>query len=492
MDLAKTSCKEVERERSTNQKMLNKLENGSKCPSLGQGAVAKAWGHYTTTKNSWNRSKQTLSNARNRRVTFSSQRYNTMQRGNCGFVFSSRNYLNAKRALDNAVRQELILKGKTSGAHTAWRLAVAAAAKLKRICHCDVQVTARNLWKTVGSAKLIKKQNRAHTKCKMMGCVLKGTNVRAAKCQGSLPALRNKVLTTGASRESCAGHVTTAAKNKAKAKAREKAKKEKAKKEKAKKEKAKKAAAKEKKAKGAHGSFRLVNKHNRVVTSGGTGTLQVKRGHGWGAVCDDRWENAKWASNNANMACRAMGFKSWVPSKSSSAIKGGTAGSTSKQAAFYRKIARKDFAMDDLQCPTGANRLSQCTKHSCSAKKSSKRCKNCSTTEQIILSCSHIGNGNGGVKVGKGVCYGYNQHGVRGTYKHSAGPNADKRKSGKRNVRTLAQCRAYCAGVSGCNYFSWGVSGTDNYSTCIIFKTCPHPQTYQTARDIARGNYVYA
>jgi len=204
-DLAKTSCKEVERERSTNQKMLDKLQDGSKCPPLGQKTVKKAWAHYTNAKNSWNSSKQTLSNARNKRVTFSSQRYNTMTKGNCGFVFSSRNYINAKRALDNAVKSEAIWKGKTSGAHKAWKVAVAAAAKLKHNCLCDAKVSARKLWSTVGNAKLIKKQNRAHTKCKMMSCVLKGTNARAAKCQGSLPALRNKVLTTTTTREKCPG-----------------------------------------------------------------------------------------------------------------------------------------------------------------------------------------------------------------------------------------------------------------------------------------------
>merc|ERR1711981_1027837 len=194
-----------ERERSTNQKMLDKLQDGSKCPPLGQKTVKKAWAHYTNAKNSWNSSKQTLSNARNKRVTFSSQRYNTMTKGNCGFVFSSRNYINAKRALDNAVKSEAIWKGKTSGAHKAWKVAVAAAAKLKHNCLCDAKVSARKLWSTVGNAKLIKKQNRAHTKCKMMSCVLKGTNARAAKCQGSLPALRNKVLTTTTTREKCPG-----------------------------------------------------------------------------------------------------------------------------------------------------------------------------------------------------------------------------------------------------------------------------------------------
>merc|ERR1712096_249544 len=40
-----------------------------------------------------------------------------------------------------------------------------------------------------------------------MTCVLSGTNVRARQCQGALPGLRNKVLTTATRRENCRGHV---------------------------------------------------------------------------------------------------------------------------------------------------------------------------------------------------------------------------------------------------------------------------------------------
>jgi hypothetical protein len=206
MDLAKTSCKQVERERSTNQGMLNKLANGAKCPGLGQGAVNKAWNLYVSSKNTWNASKKSLNVARNARVTFSNQKFNTMQKGNCGFVFSSRSYVSAKNKLSAAKRHEAIWKGKTSGAHKAWKVAVAAAKKLRKTCHCDAQVSARNIWNAVGNAKLLKKQNRAHTKCKMMACVLKGTNARNRKCQGSLPVLRKKVLTTATRRENCKGH----------------------------------------------------------------------------------------------------------------------------------------------------------------------------------------------------------------------------------------------------------------------------------------------
>jgi len=214
LDLAKTSCKEVERERSINQGMLNKLADGSKCPPLGQGQVTKTKNHYLKTKTTWKTMKYRLTVAKNKRVYFANQKFNTMTKGNCGFVFSSRNYLNAKKALDNAILNERVWKGKTSEAHKAWQTAIKIAAKRKHICLCDAQVTASHVWSTVANSKLVAKQNRAHTKCKMMSCILKGKNVRSAQCQGSLPGLKRKVLTAATRRENCKGHVVAKSKKK--------------------------------------------------------------------------------------------------------------------------------------------------------------------------------------------------------------------------------------------------------------------------------------
>jgi hypothetical protein len=82
---------------------------------------------------------------------------------------------------------EQVWNGKQAEAYKSWQIAIKNAAKQKRLCHCDAQVTAKKLWSTVGNSKLISKQNRAHQKCKMMTCVLAGTSISSAKCRGSLP-----------------------------------------------------------------------------------------------------------------------------------------------------------------------------------------------------------------------------------------------------------------------------------------------------------------
>lgn len=353
-DLAKTSCKEVERDRATNQKMLNNLKTGAKCPALGQGAVTKAKNHYTRTRNTWNSKKRALTSAKARRVTFSSQRFSSMSRGNCGFVFSSRNYLNAKSALNAAINAERVWRGKQSEAYKAWQTAIKVAAKMKKRCHCDAQVLAKKLWSTVGNSKLLKKQNRAHSKCKMMSCVLAGTNVRARKCQGALPALRNKVLTSATRRENCRGH----------------------------------------KVRQGTGRFRLVNKQGRDVTASKTGALQIMRKVNkgkWGWVCDDSWQSNSYCAYNANVACKEMGFSGYNARKTSNIVGSagvscGAKGNSAKafNAKYYTKIRNQQFGQEELRCRPGNTKYSQCGQ---GARNSKLGGSYCSHGEMIVLSC---------------------------------------------------------------------------------------------------------
>merc|ERR1711970_1162181 len=112
-DLADTSCKEVERERCTNQRLLNKLKTGSKCPGLGQRQVRITMKHYTITRKKWQTSVTTLKTTRRTTVHFSSRRYSSITHGKCGWIFSSRTYQHVKRKVNHAVRMERILRGKT-------------------------------------------------------------------------------------------------------------------------------------------------------------------------------------------------------------------------------------------------------------------------------------------------------------------------------------------------------------------------------------------
>merc|ERR1711881_462626 len=96
-------------------------------------------------------------------------------------------------------------------------------------------------------------------------------------------------------------------------KTKERSGKERNTKERSTKEKKKKAAAKEKKKKANArgkdtGECRLVDKAGRITTNSGKGVLQTYRHGQWGYACDDSWQDKRWAANNVNVVCRAMGF----------------------------------------------------------------------------------------------------------------------------------------------------------------------------------------
>merc|ERR1719359_772472 len=112
-DLAKTSCNEVLREVNTNQGLINKLKTGSQCIGRGQGGVTKMtlrWKKETKIHHSWTlKVKEVL----RRKVTITSQRFSSLKRGHCGFIFSSRGYLSIHRSYKHAVSMELKYRGRS-------------------------------------------------------------------------------------------------------------------------------------------------------------------------------------------------------------------------------------------------------------------------------------------------------------------------------------------------------------------------------------------
>merc|ERR1719502_662323 len=86
-DLAKTSCLEVRREVSTNQRVINKLKTGRHCIHLGQGTVRKTTLHWQKTKKTHHSMRIKVTHALRTRVHTSAQRFSSLKRGHCGFIF---------------------------------------------------------------------------------------------------------------------------------------------------------------------------------------------------------------------------------------------------------------------------------------------------------------------------------------------------------------------------------------------------------------------
>merc|ERR1712159_121961 len=193
-DLAKTTCKEVVSERKTDQKMINKLRTGRHCVNKGQPGVTKAQVHYKKMKKVLTKAQIEVTNASNLKVTIASQRFKSLKVGRCGFIFGSRSYLSAKAKYTRAQRIVVKYKGIVS---EAWKAVVTmkkTAARLVKNCHCRTKKAYYKVWKVVTSKKRISRQAKAYAKCKMMACVLNGTNISSAKCKGTLKAITHKKL----------------------------------------------------------------------------------------------------------------------------------------------------------------------------------------------------------------------------------------------------------------------------------------------------------
>lgn len=194
-DLAKTSCKEVESEVSTDQKTLDKLQTGKHCDTLGDVAVTKTTTEYTRTVTKHKEAKIQVTKAHNARVTFGTRTFNTLKVGSCGTFFGSRSYLTAKATYESKVRIEVSWKGRVVESLKAKTMAIAAKKRAVHKCRCAAKKSRDTLWTIVSSTKRRSRQVKAHAKCKMMSCVLNGTPLSSGTCKSSLTTLRKKVLT---------------------------------------------------------------------------------------------------------------------------------------------------------------------------------------------------------------------------------------------------------------------------------------------------------
>jgi len=203
-DLAKTTCKEVEKERSNMQKVIDGLKSGRECLNLGQNGIRKATVHWQKTKKTHTHWKTKVTQALNYKVSFASKSFSSLKSGKCSFIFTSRSYLSAKAKASHAVRVEISWRARVS---EAWkmvlRMRMIAKIMVKK-CQCATKKAYYQVWKNVTERKRLARQSKAYAKCKMMTCVLKGTKLSSAQCKGKLPSLKRKKLDSATAKAKCA------------------------------------------------------------------------------------------------------------------------------------------------------------------------------------------------------------------------------------------------------------------------------------------------
>merc|ERR1712139_81734 len=193
-DLADTSCKEVEKERAMDQKIIMRQKTGRHCVTQGQGAVTKVTIHWRKVKKTHLEWKIKVKKASNIRVSFSSQLFRTMKPGHCGLVFGSAGYLKARATYNRYVKIEVAWRARVA---EAWKMVVRMkkiAAKRVKKCHCSVKTQYYKVYRTITKTTRVSRQNKASAKCKMMKCVLNGTPLADKRCKGSLTKIRSLKL----------------------------------------------------------------------------------------------------------------------------------------------------------------------------------------------------------------------------------------------------------------------------------------------------------
>lgn len=188
-DLAVTDCKMIEKERRSDVSLLKKLKSGKHCVTKGQREVRIARARYLKTKRTWLGWKKKVTIASKATVTISSQSYDTLTRGKCGFVFSSRSYISAHYRYRRAVKIELQWRGSVTETRKAYYLQIRIAKRKVKNCRCYTKATRDKTWKFVSSTVRVSKQVKGYAKCKMMQCVLNGTPLSSGKCKGTLTKL---------------------------------------------------------------------------------------------------------------------------------------------------------------------------------------------------------------------------------------------------------------------------------------------------------------
>merc|ERR1711959_5485 len=286
-------------------------------------------------------------------------------------------------------------------------------------------------------------------------------------------------------------------------------------KERSTKEKKKKAAAKEKKKKANArgkdtGECRLVDKAGRITTNSGKGVLQTYRHGQWGYACDDSWQDKRWAANNVNVVCRAMGFSggdlnnSGNCGKSSGVWHSGGFPSHLRSTCdrYCKRIRNQEFNSEELRCQSpNFNRYSQCNNGNPNARRGQSFC---SWSESIFITCRGHRNAGQVRLVNKaGHVVTHTGKGIMQTYRHGAWGYAcddswQDRRWANNNVQTACKSMGFRgghlshSGNCGKNSGVWHSSGFPSHLRSTMDRYCARIRNQQFNSEELRCQGAYS
>merc|ERR1712166_1576741 len=145
-DLANTTREEVTDAVKTHQKMLDSADKGCNCAGLGQDEVNRTLNERNAAATAVTDAKKDLESATSAQVQLSSQEFQFLQAGECGWIMTDAAYLSAYAIYTKAVNMLTMATKTYSLSIDAHREAVTEAARLKLECECATQSAHATAW----------------------------------------------------------------------------------------------------------------------------------------------------------------------------------------------------------------------------------------------------------------------------------------------------------------------------------------------------------
>jgi len=202
--LADDTEQDVKDDVASQQKVLDGMDKGEKCPTKGQTQVTATKSALATAKT--NKIKKDKAYAKAQDVNLQwNFKYSALTEGQCGTFFQSQVWINAKAQVTSAKGAADKAAGAVTQADKAYKKAIADAKAAVNKCQCDVKNLHSSTVKSMNSS--VKAQNdKTWKKAADVRCILDGTP--QTKCKvSSTPVVVATKLTKATEAAACSGVV---------------------------------------------------------------------------------------------------------------------------------------------------------------------------------------------------------------------------------------------------------------------------------------------
>jgi len=206
---AHASCKDVQGERRDDVKILETVSTGRSCVTTGQLSITRTKTETTKVMTKWKQATLKLKKVREAWVPLGTHRFKSLKVAQCAIfngvkkcdkpvvVFPPKAWANYQRAAKieaQAKSESYTWYMRAMEAEWSAKVAYEAAMHAQTKCLCSKKTRRDVIWDKVANAKRDARQKKLHKKCKLMGCLLKGTPVSHKSCKDDFKPFKKPKL----------------------------------------------------------------------------------------------------------------------------------------------------------------------------------------------------------------------------------------------------------------------------------------------------------